>query len=505
MAQYRYLYFVAAVSFLVSIYLISFSIYNFPSADDFVYGAKYSLNSFSLAINSYLYGSSGRVFSNTLYYFFAGISNNHLIIYQILPILTFIMFVIVSYMLFFIILQSFSKKIVFSLTCIFILVWLLSLNSMNDTVLWYGGIFNYFLPMTLMFLSIYLFLKAYYSKSISYIIFMLFLSSVILFISSFSNEALFLVFLIIYFLIFFYSIIYKNNRIIYMLILNILVLIIAFIFILFAPGSANRVGGGNTNLLFGIYRGLMTALERGFSYYFTTAVIPLSIFLYLIFYKIEPKRFFPNLSYKYHGVIFLVLGIILSWAAHFVVSYGLGALGLPPRAKVIPQTFSIITFTVSNIYFLYYFNFYKKFYNNKRKFIIFISLYALFSISNSDDFTGSIISLGEHKGYYEQSKTRLDFLKIAEKNKDEIILKKIDVAPYPIAPIDERMIRSDCNYYVNTQLAYYFNYKGCIRLENGIDGEDSSSKKFFRTKDYILKDGARIWLYSLFKYFYLHF
>ena len=40
----RYLYYCALISILFSIYLISFSIYNFPSADDFIYGAKHSLN-----------------------------------------------------------------------------------------------------------------------------------------------------------------------------------------------------------------------------------------------------------------------------------------------------------------------------------------------------------------------------------------------------------------------------------------------------------------------------
>lgn len=231
----RYLYYFALISLFFSIYLISFSIYNFPSADDFVYGAKYSLNSFSLAINSYLYGSSGRIFSNTLYHFFAGISNNNLIIYQILPFFTFIFFVTVIYLFLSIILKSFHKKDVFALTCIFIFIWLLSLNSMNDTVLWYGGIFNYLFPMTLMFFSIYLLLKAYYSDNKIYTIFFLFLSSTILFISSFSNEALFLVFFIIYFLLFFYGIIYKNTRLKFVLTLNMLVLIVAFMFILFAP------------------------------------------------------------------------------------------------------------------------------------------------------------------------------------------------------------------------------------------------------------------------------
>ena len=498
MTYNKYLYYFALISLFFSIYLISFSIYNFPSADDFIYGAKHSLSSFTLAINSYLYGSSGRIFSNTLYHFFAGVSNNNLIIYQILPIFTFVFFGIVIYLLLSIIFKSFHKKDVFALTCIFIFIWLLSLNSMNDTVLWYGGIFNYLFPMSLMFFSIYLFLKAYYADNKIHTIFFLFLSSTILFVSSFSNEALFLVFFIIYFLIFFYGIVYKNSRLKSLLTLNMLALIAAFIFILFAPGSSNRAGG-NTDLLFGIYRGLMTALERGFSYYFATAVIPVSLFLYLIFHKNKPKKVCPNLSYKYHGIIFIGLGIVLSWAAHFVISYGLGALGLPPRAKVIPQTFSLITFIFGNIYLMHYINFYNKYCIHKKKFIIFICFYSLFSVLNSDDFTGSIISFGEHKSYYEQSKMRLEFIKNADKNKKEIILKKISVAPYPVAPIDERMISSDCSYYVNTQLSYYYNYKGCIRLESGMDGDNSTSKKYFRTKDYILKDGARIWLYNLFK------
>lgn len=495
----RYLYYCALISLLFLIYLISFSLYNFPSADDFIYGAKHSLNSFSLAINSYLYGSSGRIFSNTLYHFFASVSNNNLIIYQILPIFTFIFFGIVVYLLLSIIFKSFSKKDIFFLTCIFLFIWLLSLNSMNDTVFWYGGIFNYLFPMTLMFFSIYLLLKAYYTDSLLYTIFLVLLSSTILFISSFSNEALFLVFFIIYFLIFFYGIVYKNTRLKSLLILNMLVLIIAFIFILFAPGSSNRAGGGNTDLLFGIYRGLMTALERGFSYYFATAVIPVSLFLYLIFHNNKPKKLFPNLSYKYHGIIFIVLGIILSWAAHFVISYGLGALGLPPRAKVIPQTFSLITFILGNIYLLYHINFYNKFCIHKKKFIVFICFYTLFSVVTSDDFIGSIISLGEHKSYYKQNIHRLEYITNADKTQKEIILQKISIAPYPVAPIDARMISSDCKYYVNTQLAYYFKYKGCIRLESGMDGDNSSSKKYFRTKDYILKNGARIWFYSLFK------
>lgn len=431
--------------------------------------------------------------------FFASVSNNNLIIYQILPIFTFIFFGIVIYLLLSIILKSFNKKDVFALTCIFIFIWLLSLNSMNDTVFWYGGIFNYLFPMTLMFFSIYLLLKAYYTDNKTYTIFLLFLSSTILFIFSFSNEALFLVFFIIYFLLFFYGIIYKNTRLKSMLTLNMLVLIIAFMFILFAPGSSNRAGVGNTDLLFGIYRGLMTALERGFSYYFATAVILVSLFLYLIFYENKPKKLFTNLSYKYHGIIFIVLGIILSWAAHFVISYGLGALGLPPRAKVIPQTFSLITFILGNIYLLYHINFYNKFCIHKKKFIVFICFYTLFSVVTSDDFIGSIISLGEHKSYYKQNIHRLEYITNADKTQKEIILQKISIAPYPVAPIDARMISSDCKYYVNTQLAYYFKYKGCIRLESGMDGDNSSSKKYFRTKDYILKNGARIWFYSLFK------
>ena len=191
-----------------------------------------------------MYGSSGRIFSNTLYHFFAGVSNNNLKIYQILPIFTFIFFGIVVYLLLSIIFKSFSKKDIFSLTCIFLFIWLLSLNSMNDTVLWYGGIFNYLFPMTLMFFSIYLLLKAYYTDSLLYTIFLVLLSSTILFISSFSNEALFLVFFIIYFLIFLYGIVYKNTRLKSILTLNMLVLIVAFIFILFAPGSSNRAGGG---------------------------------------------------------------------------------------------------------------------------------------------------------------------------------------------------------------------------------------------------------------------
>lgn len=208
-----------------------------------------------------------------------------------------------------------------------------------------------------------------------------------------------------------------------MLILNISVLIIAFLFILFAPGNDNRAGGG-TDLIFGIYRGLMTAFERGISYYFATAVIPVSLFLYLIFHNNKPKIVFPNLSYKYHGIIFIVLGIVLSWVSHFVISYGLVVLGLPPRAKVIPQTFSIITFILGNIYFLYYINLYKCFCNSKIKFIVFICFYTLFSIVNSDDFTGSIISLGEHKSYYEQSLSCFKYIKNADKSSKEIVLKK---------------------------------------------------------------------------------
>lgn len=156
----------------------------------------------------------------------------------------------------------------------------------------------------------------------------------------------------------------------------------------------------------------MTAFERGISYYFATAVIPVSLFLYLIFHNNKPKIVFPNLSYKYHGIIFIVLGIVLSWVSHFVISYGLVVLGLPPRAKVIPQTFSIITFILGNIYFLYYINLYKCFCNSKIKFIVFICFYTLFSIVNSDDFTGSIISLEEHKSYYEQSLSRFKYIKM---------------------------------------------------------------------------------------------
>lgn len=243
----------------------------------------------------------------------------------------------------------------------------------------------------------------------------------------------------------------------------------------------------------------MTALERGFSYYFATPVIPVSLFLYIIFHKYNIKRLFPNLSHMYNGIILIIFSIILSWAAHFTISYGLGVLGLPPRAKVIPQTFSIIIFTVGNIYLLYHFNFYNKFRFHRKKIIIFMCFYTLFSVFNSDDFLGSLISLGEHKSYYEQTYARFEFIKNADKTQKEIVLNKIEVAPYPIAPIDARMISSDCKYYVNTHLAYYFNYNGCIRLENGMDGDNSTSKKYFRTKDYILKDGARIWFYSIFK------
>ena len=373
------------------------------------------------------------------------------------------------------------------------------MNSINDTILWYGGIFNYSLPMALLFFSLYLILQSYNLKNniikYLYIIF----SAIIAFISSFSNEALFLVFFILYFLFFVYSLYYKDRKLFYSILLNIIILIIVFFLILFSPGSANRVGESNTNLLFGIYRGLMTSLERGFSYYFATLVIPVSIFLYLIFYQNKPKLIIKNMSYKYHGILLIVLGIILSWAAHFVVSYGLGALGLPPRAKVIPQTFSIITFIAGNIYLLYYFNFYDKFINRKKKYIVFLCIYTVFSTFNSDDFTGSLISLGEHKIYYEKNIQRLDYIKNADKSSKEIILEKIPVAPYPITPIDARMVSQDCKYYVNTQLAFYYKYKGCIRLKNGQDGDSSLSKKYFRTKDYILKDGARIWFYSLFK------
>lgn len=189
--------------------------------------------------------------------------------------------------------------------------------------------------------------------------------------------------------------------------------------------------GGGTDLIFGIYRGLMTAFERGISYYFATAVIPVSLFLYLIFHNNKPKIVFPNLSYKYHGIIFIVLGIVLSWVSHFVISYGLVVLGLLPRAKVIPQTFSIITFILGNIYFLYYINLYKCFCNSKIKFIVFICFYTLFSIVNSDDFTGSIISLGEHKSYYEQSLSRFKYIKNADKSSKEIVLKKNRCCPIP--------------------------------------------------------------------------
>lgn len=498
-SNYKYLYIFAVISFILSIYLISFSFYNLPSADDFIYGAKYSLSPFILAINDYFYGSSGRVFSNTIYYFFAGISNNNLIIYQILPFFTFVFFAFVSYLLLSVILKFSNKLITLSFTSIFIFIWLLSIDSMNDTILWYGGIFNYLLPMTLMLLSIYLVLKSYFIDNKASVLILVLFSSIILFISSFSNEALFLVFFLIYMLIFIYNIYYKNYKLTYRLVLNIIVLLTVFLLILFAPGSANRAGDGNTNLFFGIYRGLMTSLERGFSYYFATAIIPCSLFLYLIFKDIKPKIIFYNLSYKTHGLIFILSGIIVSWTAHFVVSYGLGAFGLPPRAKVIPQTASIIAFISGNIYLLHSFNFYKKFSNHKIKYVVFIAVYMSFAVFNSDDFIGSMISLGEHKSYYEQSIHRLEYLENADKNSKEIVLKKIDIAPYPIAPIDARMISSDCNYYVNTQLSYYYNYKGCIRLESGIDGENSLSKQYFRLKEYIIKDGIRIWFYSLFK------
>ncbi len=69
-----------------------------------------------------------------------------------------------------------------------------------------------------------------------------------------------------------------------------------------------------------------------------------------------------------------------------------------------------------------------------------------------------------------------------------LLLFHLDVFPY-LALIDASIIRDDCQYYVNIVS----------------DGINSTSKQYFRTKYYILKDGAKIWLYSLFKYFYLHF
>ena len=61
-------------------------------------------------------------------------------------------------------------------------------------------------------------------------------------------------------------------------------------------------------------------------------------------------------------------------------------------------------------------------------------------------------------------------MQYADKSKPEIILKTIDIAPYPVAPIDARLLRDDCSYYVNEIMAKYYNYNGCIRLEHGIDG-----------------------------------
>lgn len=498
---YKFINILGVISLILLIYIMSFSIYNLPSADDFAFGILKKDNVFIRAFDSYFHGGSGRIFSNIIYHYFAIIGNSHLILYKIYPIISIIMFIVIIFFILKVLFRQYNNYTIISLTLIFTSSIIFTMDSLNDTFFWLGGLTNYFIPMCLFLLSFLLLYYGYKANGGRYKQYIFIsLVSLIIFITSFSNEALFLDFFILYVFLFIYSLYKKNKRLYKLLIVPIIIFLIVFIFIVFSPGSHNRMDG-NISLLWAFYRGLMTALEKAVTYCIATMIIPFSYILYVLLkhtsYNIP--ILFPKLSYKSHGLLFILLGIILSWAAHFTISYGLGAFGLPPRAKFIPQFFSIITFTIGNIYFLYGFNKNSIFNKNTNNILFITVIYLILILISSKDFTGSLLSIGEHKIYYNESLERMEYIENYNGNDNEIILKKIDVAPYPIAPIDVRMLQDNCNHYVNNIYKIYYKKDKCIRIENGIDGDNSKVKNIYRKIDYFLKDGARIWFYGLFK------
>lgn len=243
--QNRIVYITALLLSILILFILSFSVYNLPSADDFVYGIiNNSLTIFQRSLNDYMYGGSGRIFSNFLYYCMAGYGNSHLYFYKIIPVISMMLWIFVFYLIFCELFKNYSKKIILSLLIVFQAVWMFSLASVNDTIFWLGGITNYFIPLSLFFLILLFIYKAYNSKDIIKYSLLLLTANLILFIISFSNESLFFTFYILYLLIFIYGLVYKQSKLVQSIIPSVIVLTIVLFITAVSPGSANRMGGG---------------------------------------------------------------------------------------------------------------------------------------------------------------------------------------------------------------------------------------------------------------------
>lgn len=481
------------------LFFLHFFIYNLPHSDDFAFAIiPENMNSFTLSLNQY-FTISSRVFSNFLYHLFT--YKMDFTAYKLITFSSLVFFMFVVFLIIRRIFRNYNITLCFFVWILFISAWIFGIQSPNDSLFWMGGVTTYSLPMALLLFASYLLFMAYESKNKMMVIIYAIIGNVILFIASFSNESLFISFFLCYCYLFIYSFYIRDKRFKILTTISLLILFVVLILVYLSPGNAVRINAINDpavgRLFWSVHKSLMTTLERGIEIYFLSMLIPVSIMIYFVLGERELPRFIKSLSLKWHAILFFSIGISIGWAAHFIIAYGLGSTGLPPRAKLVPQSFYLIFFILGNIYLLKYFSFMERV-KKVKIFSIVLFIWLVVSPFFSTELTGSILCFGEHKIFYKAYTERLDYLQSGDgfKGVETVILKKLPTAP---PPISNRHLSSDCSYYINTAFASYYKIDSCVRIEEGFDGDASSSILFLNKVKRFWSDGFKEKIHEIMK------
>ena len=352
--------------------------------------------------------------------------------------------------------------------------------------------------MITLFLGSFLLYLAYKDDMKKRAICIYLLSCIIIFISAFSSEALLITFIWLYILISVYVSFYGNKNKRYMVYSVLVILLLVLVLQFLSPGTNIRANAETSEktwrLFWSLWRSLMTTFERSFENYFISMLIPASIFIYFLISIKKLPILIPSLSLKKHALLFFLVGFTCGWAAHFTITFSLGFYGLPPRAKMIPQTFNLIFFLLANIYFFTAIDLEARIKKPAKAFII-CCMWLFLTAFCSKELIGSILSYGEHQEFYKTYTARMNYLKSGNGfiGQDVVIVPKL---PYTPKPISNRHLSADCSYYVNSQFAHYYGIKGCVRIEDGADGDASNATRIIKNVEYFFSDGLRNFIHK---------
>jgi hypothetical protein len=241
-----------------------------------------------------------------------------------------------------------------------------------------------------------------------------------------------------------------------------LILISGLLIMYFSPGTivrASTVGDSENagNLIWALWRSLMTTFERGGEWIFISQVIPAALLIDIIFKEVKLPQISDKISLRKQGILLVIFGLTCTWAAHFTISYALGYYGLPSRAKFVAQYFLQIMAVAGFVYI-----FRSMHLNEKSKTLIVALILFVVLIIPSKHFAPSLMYIGQFSEYYQIHVERRNY--IQNSTEDEIVFTATPKRP-PI--IGYHYYYSKCG---ETSTIYE---KTCVRLDGRSDGYDN--------------------------------